>query len=156
MASSKRGVPGWVFALAGVVALGAVAFVVWQTQQLPSGVVPVAWDKAACAHCRMMVSERPFAAQLQLKDGRVLDFDDPGCLFEWWDEARPAPELHAGYFHHLREDRWLSLEEVAFVEVSPTPMGFGVGAVPRDTAGALSLDETRARLRAKRAGGSQP
>lgn len=130
--------------------------VVARLQRPPSGPVPIAYDREQCAECRMLVSEPAFAAQIQTRDGRVLDFDDPGCLFEWWDEARPTPEVHAGYFHHLREDRWLSLDEAAFVDVSPTPMGFGVGAVPRGTEGARSLEDTRARLHAKRTGGAHP
>jgi hypothetical protein len=116
---------------------------VW-TQRLPEGPQPVVWDREACAHCRMHVGEPGFAAQLQLRDGRVLHFDDPGCLLRY--EAERRPDVHASWFHHLREERWLSREQVAFLPVSPTPMGYGLGAVEAGTPGTRSVPEALASL----------
>ena len=145
----RRRSAGWGLPL-GLVAVGcAVATFAWlllRAQALPTGVVPIAWDKEACAHCRMHVGEQGFAAQLQLTDGRVLNFDDPGCLFSWLD-ANPAT-VHATWLHHHTEDRWLRRAEVAFVPVNPTPMGFGLAAVPAGTPGALGWDEAAARIQA--------
>jgi hypothetical protein len=136
-----KGGRGFAVAMAAVLALavgGLVALVRW-SEAPPSGPAPVAWDREACAHCRMHLGERGFAAQLQLRTGRVLHYDDPGCLFRHIQEL-PAEQVHAMYFHHLREERWLSRDEVAFVEVSPTPMGFGLGAVEKGTPGALTFE----------------
>lgn len=107
--------------------VGALALALSWTEGLPDGPVPVAWDREACAHCRMHVGEPAFAAQLQLTDGRVLHFDDPGCLLRY--EAEVRPQVHAAWFHHVREDRWIPGARVAFVPVHPTPMGYGAGAV---------------------------
>lgn len=104
------------------------------TERLPQGPVPVEWDRVACAHCRMHVGEPAFAAQLQLSDGRVLHFDDPGCLLRY--ESETKPRVHAAWFRHVREDRWIPGGQVAFVPVSPTPMGYGVGAVEAGVPGA--------------------
>lgn len=123
---------------------GFVAAIVW-SQRLPEGPVEIVWDREACAHCHMHIGEPPFAAQLQLEDRKVLNFDDPGCLFSWL-QANPGARVHAMYFHHLRENRWLAKAEVGFVEVSPTPMGFGLGAVERNTPGAISFEEAQARV----------
>lgn len=137
---------------AGVVALVAAAFgvLVVRAQGLPSGPVDLAWDKVACAHCRMHVGERGFAAQLQLTDGRVLAFDDPGCLMGWLDQSAPPPEVHATWLHHHTEDRWLARTDTAFVPVTPTPMGFGLAAVAAGTPGALTWDDAAARVRGQR------
>lgn len=142
----KRKGAGVSIALLLVIVLGLLAGAVWWLQQLPRGPVEIAWDKEACAHCRMHVSEPAFAAQLQLQDGRVLNFDDPGCALRHVAEVPPV-DVHALYFHEARADGWLTREETAFVELSPTPMGFGLGAVRIGTAGALSFDEAGARVR---------
>lgn len=131
---------GVVLGLAAVA--GAVALAVHWSSTPPEGPVPVAVDHETCAQCRMLISELRFAAQLHTRDGRVLHFDDPGCLFVWEEEHEVA--VHERYFRHLREPRWLTDEEVAFVRVHPTPMGFGLGAVERGAeADALSLEEAR-------------
>src|SRR5690606_29231849 len=82
-------------------------------ERLPEGPVPLAWDRTACAHCHMHVGEPALAAQLQTKDGAVLHFDDPGCLLLHLEKE--AREMHAIYFRHLREERWIPAVRVAFV-----------------------------------------
>jgi hypothetical protein len=134
---------GAVLALAAV--LGVVGWLVFgalrEAGRLPDGPVPIVFDRAACAHCRMLIGEAAFAAQLQSQDGRVFDFDDPGCLLRF--EAERQPAVHARWFHHLREERWLPGDAVAFVAARPTPMGYGLGAVDAGTPGALPLDAAR-------------
>lgn len=140
-------------------AAGAFAWQLLRAQELPTGVSPVAWDKTACAHCRMHVGEPGFAAQLQLKDGRILDYDDPGCLVKWLDanpaDARPD-QIHGVWFHHKTDDRWLSREQAGFVEAVPSPMGFGLAAVDAATPGALSWAEAMARVRGASSHGGAP
>jgi copper chaperone NosL len=133
---------GWLAVV--LVAVGCLGVALAWSERLPEGPVDVVWDREACAHCRMHVGEHAFAAQLQVKDGRVLHFDDPGCLLEY--EAKARPDVHAVYFHHLREDRWLPRERTGFVPVSPTPMGYGLGAVEVGTPGAVPPAEALARL----------
>jgi copper chaperone NosL len=116
----------------------------------PDGPQPIAWDREACAHCRMLISDPAFAAQLHLADGGVESFDDPGCLLARLDAQQAR--VHALWFRHLREDRWLPGDRVAFVRVAPTPMDFGLGAVDPDTPGAIPLEAARAELRTRRGG----
>jgi copper chaperone NosL len=110
----------------------------------PEGPQPIVWDREPCAHCRMLISDPAFAAQLHTTDGAVESFDDPGCLFARLAARRPA--VHALWFHHVREDRWLRADAVAFERVDPTPMDFGLGAVDAGTPGALSLEQAQARV----------
>lgn len=139
--------------LAAVVAVVgiAVGFSVFASRRLPDGPVEIVWDKAACASCGMHVGEPAFAAQLTGKDGRTCAFDDPGCLFLYVEEHRP--EVHAIWFHHWREPRWIAADGVAFAPVEVTPMGFGLGAVDAGTAGAVDLDAARRRCVARTPGG---
>jgi copper chaperone NosL len=113
----------------------------------PEGPAEVAWDRVACAHCRMLVSDPRFAAQLQLEDGEVLFFDDPGCLLLARKSLGRAPR--AAYFHESTGEGWLAEAETAFLRGATTPMGYGLGAVRADSSpGALRSDEALAALAA--------
>jgi hypothetical protein len=127
--------------------VGSIVLLVRAMDRPIDGPSPVAWDREACAHCRMLVSEKRFAAQI-VEGHRALHFDDPGCLFEHLRAAgEPRGKL---WFHHLSEDRWLAGDQVGFVAASPTPMGYGLGAVDAGAPGALSLAEARRKALAAR------
>lgn len=148
----KRAAPYLLAALALAV-LGAVAAAVISAQRPPEGPVAVIWDKQACARCKMHVTDPRFAVQLHEESGEVLFFDDPGCFFAY--EAAARPRVHAVYFRHLREDRWLPLAAVAFAPVDASPMDYGLGAVDPGEPGAAPLEEARARALAREAGGGR-
>lgn len=138
-ARSRRLLPVVIIAGLGV---ALVANAVRRAESLPRGPQDVVWDHTQCAECRMSVSERAWAAQVQLGDGRVLDFDDCGCLFRF--TAREQGAIHAVYYRHLREDRWLAEAEAAFIAAGPSPMGYDLGAVAAGTAGAEPAPAVRA------------
>ena len=125
-----------------VAGVALVADVIRRAEALPRGPVAVVWDRTSCAECRMSVSDQAWAAQLQTKDGRVLDFDDPGCLFRF--QAHDGAAAYAVYFRDVRGDRWLPEAEAAFLETGPSPMGYDLGAVPAGTPGALTVADARA------------
>ncbi len=137
---ARRVVPA-VAVLAGAAGL---VLLVLRLQAPPDGPQPVVWDRTPCAECRMAVSEPPYAAQLQLADGRVLAFDDAGCLFRYL-AAHETP-VRAVYLHHLREDRWLPAAQAGFVEAGPSPMAYGLAAVDRAREGGLTFAEARERV----------
>jgi copper chaperone NosL len=119
----------------------------------PEGPQPIAWDREPCAHCRMLIGDPAFAAQLTTTDGVVSSFDDPGCLLS---AEASQPAVRERWFHHLREDRWIPGDRVGFVRVPRTPMGFGLGAVDAGEPGALSLAEAREAVAAARPRRSAP
>ena len=133
-----------VVALAFAAFVGVIALLVIRLQRPAVGPVEIVWDREPCAQCRMLIGDPAFAAQLQTTDGRILDFDDPGCLLKYEAERRPA--VRASYFHQVKGAGWLSLDKVAFVPVPHSPMGYDLGAVPTGTPGAISIDEARARV----------
>lgn len=133
-----------------VVVLGAAAFVaahVLDAGSGPTGPVDIVWDREICAHCRMHIGERGFAAQIQTEDGRVLCFDDPGCAFRMLDSTPLS--VRAIYFHHHREARWIPADQTAFVAVSQSPMGFGLAATDVADEAAIPLAEARRRALAE-------
>jgi copper chaperone NosL len=129
-----------------VVALVAafVAFVRFNEVMLPEGPVPVVWDGEVCAHCKMHVGDPRFAAQLQTTEGDVLNFDDPGCLFDYL-QSHEVP-VHALYFRNYDGDGWLPESEAGFLTVEDSPMGYGIRAVPKDTPEAEDIDWAEGRV----------
>jgi hypothetical protein len=144
---SDRLLPAVLLAVVVAVVGGAVAWSVVASSKLPDGPADVVWDKAACAACGMHVGEPPFAAQLIDQGGRLHTFDDPGCLFLFVEEHRPA--VHGIWFRHHTEARWIGADKVAFALVDKTPMGFGIAAVDLGTPGAIEHDEARRRCLAR-------
>ena len=129
-----------------VAALGLACAMALASCGPAEGPQPIVFDREPCAHCRMLISEPRFAAQLQDEDGRVASFDDPGCLLAYLEARRPP--VRALWFHHVREDRWLSGETVAFEAGQSTPMGYGLGAVEAGAPAALPLAAARERVAA--------
>lgn len=160
MTRERGGRRGWPVAAAVLLAAGvAVAVAVWRSATPPEGPVEVAWDRVRCDHCGMLVSERGFAAQLHEEDGRVEIFDDPGCLLaELAATGRDPASVHALWFHHYDEARWVSGDRVVFERVDTSPMGYGLAAHERGELGGDGLDleaalrQVRARDRARASG----
>lgn len=134
---------------------GAVTWSVLASQKPGDGPASIVWNKTPCAACGMHVGEPRFAAQATTVDGRVHAFDDPGCLFLWLDEQRPA--VHSMFFRHGAEERWIPANRVGFVLADKTPMGFGLAAVDASARGAIDFDEARRKCleRAGRHGGQR-
>src|SRR5690348_11837222 len=96
MRDPARGDRGAATAVLIAVLVAAVGAAVWRANRLPEGPEPIAWDREACAFCRMHVGDPRFAAQLQTRDGPVRNYDDPGCLLA--DQAESRLPLHALWF----------------------------------------------------------
>jgi copper chaperone NosL len=134
----------------GVAALALLAGAVWLlrgAQRLPTTPPDVAWDRASCAHCRMLVGEPKSSAQLVTRSGTIHVFDDPGCLFTFVAEKRPA--VHRTWLHHAHADRWLTPAEAGFVP-GATPMGFGLVVVDKGTPGALPYADAERQVLAQK------
>jgi copper chaperone NosL len=118
-----------------------VALVVRGGTRIPDEVQPIAWNAESCAHCRMLIGDPAFAAQVITADGTVRSFDDPGCAARFIREQRD--HVHRAWFHAGTGDTWIPLAEVGFAPVATSPMGSNVIAVPRTTPGALALEDVR-------------
>ena len=134
------------FTLVPLAAVAVVLIMASQSDRPLSGPQPVAWDHEACTHCRMLVSEPAFAAQI-VEPERALHFDDPGCLLAYLGAELPQGEL---WFHHFREDRWLRGDQVGFRRMARSPMGYGLAADDPGP-GAMSLEEARREVGARAA-----
>lgn len=125
----------------------SIAFVRYNQVAPPDGPVPIVWDSEVCANCKMHVGDPRFAAQLQTAKGDVMNFDDPGCLFDYL--ASHDVSIHALYFRNHAADGWLSEADAGFVAVDDSPMGYGLAAVPKDTEGAQGIDWAKTRVKSR-------
>jgi hypothetical protein len=120
--------------------------------QQAEGPAPIAYDREACGHCGMLISDAAFAAQLQLEGEEPLSFDDPGCLLRY--RAERQPRWRAAWYRHVREPRWIPEAEVAFERMPVSPMGYGIGAVDRGAPGSMTLAETEQHVATLHRGGA--
>ena len=139
---STKIIKGLLLALALVAVI--MAFVRYNQATLPEGAVPVVWDGEVCGHCKMHVGDPRFAAQLQTSAGDVMNFDDPGCLFDYLQSHDVS--VHALYFRDYAADAWLSESEAGFLPVEDSPMGYGIRAVPNGTPEAQGIGWAKARV----------
>lgn len=90
----------------------------------PPPPAPLDTANEACRHCRMMVSDARFAAQLVAPGEEPLFFDDAGCLRDFLAEN---PDRHAGFTAYVADHRtraWVSADLAVFTRVErlSTPM----------------------------------
>jgi copper chaperone NosL len=91
-----------------------------------------------CAHCHMRLADLRYGAELVTRTGRVLPFDDAGCLaaFVQGDRAE-ATQVHSLWVSdYTRPDRLLPVEQAAFVRHPSfrTPMDHGIVALATSAA----------------------
>jgi copper chaperone NosL len=144
---------GWMAILAGALAAAAVvhevvrgrravrrsaaAVLLLAAASCSPGPEPIAYGSDACAHCRMVISDERFGAELVTRRGRVDKFDSIECLAAALD-ARAGEEVHSLWVtDHADPPRLIEAREAVFVHSSAvrSPMGmnlaaFGAGSAP--------------------------
>lgn len=126
----------------------------------PSGMAPIVWDRDICVRCRMVISDRRFAAELRGgPDDMAFRFDDIGCAVFWLRDQRKA-------YSWLADDAvrfwvadiasqagrvdWLDARRARYVTGRTSPMGYGMGAtLAADAAGTLDFAAMQAAILAK-------
>jgi copper chaperone NosL len=86
-----------------------------------------------CAHCRMLVSEERFAAQLRTDRGQTYVFDSIECLADFIRVGRTVTEEQVrGQWvtDFTVPGRWLAVEEASFLQSEElrSPMGLNLSA----------------------------
>ncbi len=99
------------------------------------------WGKEMCAHCVMLVSEKPPAAQALMTDGTRKYFDDVGCLALWLD-AEPRATKKTWVRGHGGEG-WVEAEATRYATGQRTPMDYGFLAALEG----IGFDEVRRRMK---------
>jgi nitrous oxide reductase accessory protein NosL len=109
-----------------------------------SGPVKIHWDRDACHVCRMLISDRRFAAQVRGGPGHeAYKFDDLGELILWLDQQPWKDEEKTEIW--VRDvdsgSKWLDARKARYVGGLHSPMDYGFGAVEDNRPGSLSFGE---------------
>jgi hypothetical protein len=109
-------------------------------RKIDLGAHEVHWDRDMCVRCKMVVSERIYAAQTTDPiTGRTYYFDDIGCVVLWFveDEIEWADKAII-WVTDVKTGEWINAREAKWSTISITPMAFGFaahkpGSEPKDT-----------------------
>jgi nitrous oxide reductase accessory protein NosL len=140
IAARRRALPAW---LALVLLLAACG-------DPGEGPARIAWDRDACEHCGMVITDRRFAAQVRI--GRTPHrFDDVGCAVEWLGERSKGTPPTEFWVADQESGAWLDARTASFRGGQQTPMGYGFGASGQAGDGSLDLAALEAAVREHRA-----
>ncbi len=126
----------------------------------PPGMSPIMWDRDTCVRCRMVISDRRFAAELRGgPDDTAFRFDDIGCAVIWLRDQRKAyPWLADASVRFWVADiattggqvNWLDAWRARYLTGRTSPMGYGMAATAAaEQAGSLDFAAMQAFVLAK-------
>ena len=117
-----------------------------------TGPAEVKWDRTACDRCRMLLSDRHFAAQVRYlpegkKRSKVIQFDDIGCATLWLQDKpwRDDPQTQIWVADHRNGD-WINARNASYVKDKLTPMEYGLGAQSDPAPNALDFEQAKAHI----------
>lgn len=97
------------------------------------GPAPIAYGAVECEHCHMTASDPRFGAELVTRRGRILVFDDPGCLAAYLSGGTVAAgDVHSLWVtDFLSPDSLIPVTEAVFLKSDSirTPMDSRVAAL---------------------------
>lgn len=135
-----------VFALPAVILLNACS------AEPGNGPAEVKWDRTACERCRMVLSDRHFAAQVRYlpagkKRSKVVQFDDIGCATLWLQDKpwKDDPQTRIWVADH-RNGAWINARTASYIKDKLTPMEYGLGAQSDPVPGALDFEQAKAHV----------
>ncbi|HEX6308325.1 MAG TPA: nitrous oxide reductase accessory protein NosL [Longimicrobiales bacterium] len=106
---------------------------------------PIVYGEDVCAHCRMVIADERYGAELVTTKGRVLKFDSIECLADYVLHEADAADIHSLWVTGFEQPRVLIRIEDAIFLHSPalrSPMGANLTAFHAGgTTAAALLDE---------------
>lgn len=108
----------------------------------------VHWDRDACEHCSMGISDRRHAAQVRLAGARrPALFDDPGCALIWLhDQPAEAAASASIWVRSPSGDGWVDARQTRFRGGAKTPMDYGFASADGALDGGLTLEQVWTRI----------
>lgn len=92
----------------------------------------IRYGEETCDRCRMIISEKRFAAAYRTESGELRKFDDLGCAALHQKEREETAAQFWGYDYE--ESGWLDSKQAFLVHSSElvTPMGYGIAILPTE------------------------
>ncbi len=115
-----------------------------------TGPVKIKWDRDSCEVCRMLISDRHFAAQLRGgPKHKAHKFDDLGELIYWLEDKpwKSDPKTEIWVMDLDTGTKWLDARKARYMTNQHSPMDYGFGAIEGEREGSISLDEMVKRVK---------
>jgi len=92
-----------------------------------SGPVKIYYGEDICERCKMIISEKDFAAQYKLSNGKTVKFDDLGCLIQYTHDTEKT-SISEVYVMDYSSEGWIDGRKAYYIwtENINTPMGYGI------------------------------
>ncbi len=99
-------------------------------RKIELGAHEIHWDRDMCVRCKMVVSDRHYAAQTtDPTTGKQYCFDDIGCLILWFKEENITWAQEAViWVTDVHSGAWINAKEALWSTIAITPMAFGYAA----------------------------
>ncbi|WP_026582976.1 nitrous oxide reductase accessory protein NosL [Bacillus sp. J33] len=103
--------------------------------------VDIRQNEDSCDVCHMGIEEMDAAAQMILKNGKPVLFDDIGCMVEYFQKEKP--EYEAAFVHDYQTKEWISFDASWFVHDQniASPMSYGIAAFHSEEDALAFLEE---------------
>lgn len=111
--------------------------------------VEIHYASDECAHCKMMITDEQFAAQLVTEKGKALKFDAIECMAVYHRENKGDLSGSKLWVSNYNDPgTWLDAYEAQYVksEVIKSPMGESLLALPTKEAAEEHIEERPGRL----------
>jgi copper chaperone NosL len=112
-AFSGPDIGGWIFLVAGILALGTLVFEIYKSKMerktITTAVIaflclslvackvepePLQYGKDGCHACKMTLMDKKFGAEILTSKGKIYKFDDVNCMLNFYNsEQVPAEEM---------------------------------------------------------------
>ncbi len=104
-------------------------------------VVKIKSKEYQCSECNMGVEVLEYAAQIIAENGDTYFFDDIGCVVLWLENHKfPVAKIVT---QTLDTNKWIDAKRAWYSRISPSPMGYGFGAVEKQKDGLIPYNEMR-------------
>lgn len=93
---------------------------------------PIKFGKDSCEHCKMLIMDQKWGAEIVTSKGKIHKFDDINCLTVYLKESELTPKeiAHLLVIDFMNPGRFVSVSEAWFAksENLRSPMASGVAA----------------------------
>jgi copper chaperone NosL len=106
-----------------------ITFMISCVDSQDEGPEEIYYGEDICERCKMIISDRKFAAQYTAESGKTKKFDDLGCMIEFIiDHNIKTEKIRKIYVVDHNTSRWINAQDAYYIydKDIKTPMGYNI------------------------------
>jgi len=116
-----------------------------------TGPVDIKMDRDICEHCRMVLSDPHFVAEIRYfppgKRSKIAKFDDIGCAVSWLaDKPWNSDKKTEIWVADFRDGKWINARTATYVSTASSPMDYGLGAQSDPADNGLNFSQAKEKI----------